>query len=106
MRKGFFIFMFSLFVQCQQDVIEVRTIKKPSHSSSLIAEHKDDKKSSEEEEKLCAPPCKPPTECVNGKCTGQAQTSNTSTDIKKGQTYYPVSTVYRKLNSIDPYAPN
>lgn len=109
MKKFSFIFLCSLFLHCQQDIIEFRTVKKPQHippSSALIAEHKDDKKVNEEEEKLCAPPCKPPAECVGGKCTGAAQTNNTDVDVKKGQSYYPVSTVYKKLNNIDPYAPN
>jgi hypothetical protein len=108
-RKISFIFLFSLLFHCQQDFIEVRTIKKvpPSSTQQFVLQAKEEeKKTSEKEDKLCSPPCTGSTECKNGRCVGTAETEKTASILKDGHTYVPVSTFYKNLNSIDPLAPN
>lgn len=109
MRKISFIFLFSLLFHCQQDFIEVKTIKKvlPGSNQQFVVQTKEEeKKTSEKEDKLCSPPCTGSTECKNGKCIGTAETEKTASTVRDGHTFVPVSTFYRNLNSVDPLSPN
>lgn len=108
MKKFSFIFLCCVFMQCQQDLIEIKTVRKPTNHqppNSFVVQQKD-KDKSEEEDKPCSPPCQANTECKNGKCVGSAQTGNVSYDVKRGQSYLPVSTIFTSYNKVDPLAPN
>ena len=99
--KFSFIFLCALFFDCQQDLIEVRTVKKaPNNASQQYMVQ------TKEEDKICSPPCTGSTECKNGKCIGTAETEKTASTVRDGHTFVPVSTFYRNLNSVDPLSPN
>ena len=108
MKKFSFIFLCCVFMQCQQDLIEIKTVRKSANTqlpNYFVAQQKD-KEKNEEEDKPCSPPCQANTECKNGKCIGTAQTGNVSYDVKRGQSYLPVSTIFTSYNKVDPLAPN
>lgn len=107
--KFSFIFLCALFFDCQQDLIEVRTVKKAPNNASqqyMVQTKEEDKKAAEREDKICSPPCTGSTECKNGKCIGTAETEKTASTVRDGHTFVPVSTFYRNLNSVDPLSPN